>query len=165
MAEAQIDLLVKARETIAMLVPLGEDTGTVEQNIADYVAKLLRWSDTARREVEEGRGALADLAAELRTRRDHFRNVAVFHRATRRYQATIYSARADGIEDVFKRHVNGPSGLGLTTLLDEARREGMERAAVIAESAPSGHGFQSGAMWAAKAIRTAAKTPTSTESR
>lgn len=42
-----VDDLAAARESIAMLVPVGESTGTVEQNIAEYVAHLKAQRDAA----------------------------------------------------------------------------------------------------------------------
>lgn len=38
--EGDVDRLVDARERIAMLVPVGHDTGTVEENIGEYVGHL-----------------------------------------------------------------------------------------------------------------------------
>lgn len=37
---AQVDALSAAREMMALLVPVGEATGTVEQNIAEHIARL-----------------------------------------------------------------------------------------------------------------------------
>jgi len=56
--EKSLDLLSDARDTIAMLCPVGFDTGTVEQNVAEYIEHLKRTLYAAEKDCECTRTAL-----------------------------------------------------------------------------------------------------------
>lgn len=54
--ESQVTALCDAREQVAMMVPVGVDTGTVEKNVERYIGQLVhdveRWRDLAQVEAD-----------------------------------------------------------------------------------------------------------------
>jgi len=71
--DGQIKALCDAREQVAMMIPVGIDTGTVEQNLARYIAGLKRDFDTvnADRHTQVEALVLAEEAlTEARAERD-----------------------------------------------------------------------------------------------
>jgi len=54
-AEARVGELCEARERVAMLIPVGTDTGTVEENLERYISQLRSDSEVARLTAERDR--------------------------------------------------------------------------------------------------------------